>query len=65
MNYEAKNKNPLVSIVILMWNSADFIETCLESLSWQTYSPFEVIVVDNASGDSSLKKAGECTTAGL
>jgi GT2 family glycosyltransferase len=50
-------KNPLVSIVILTWNSSEFIERCLEGLSWQTYSNHEVIVVDNASSDDSLSRA--------
>jgi GT2 family glycosyltransferase len=50
-------KNPLVSIVILMWNSAEFIERCLESLSWQTYGNREIIVLDNASSDDSLSRA--------
>jgi len=65
MNSVTKNKNPLVSIVILTWNSANFIETCLESLSWQTYRPFEVIVADNASKDGTLKKAKECPQCGI
>lgn len=50
-------KNPLVSIVILMWNSAEFIERCLEGLSWQTYGNHEIIVVDNASRDDSVSRA--------
>lgn len=50
-------KNPLASIVILMWNSAEFIERCLESLSWQTYGNLEIIVVDNASKDDSVSRA--------
>ena len=42
---------PGVSVVILTYNNNAFILRCLESLLWQTYSNFEIIVVDNASHD--------------
>lgn len=41
----------LVSVVIVSYNSLEWLEPCLNSLSAQTYSPIEVIVVDNASQD--------------
>jgi glycosyltransferase involved in cell wall biosynthesis len=48
-----------VSVVIPAWNEEREIERCLESLSRQTYTDFEVIVVDNGSTDAtaSLAKA--------
>jgi GT2 family glycosyltransferase len=46
------NTKPLVSVVVLTWNTAQFIERCLESLHWQTYPDVEIIVVDNASSDN-------------
>ena len=46
-------ENPLVSIIVLNWNGIHFIERCLGSLMTQTYSPLEIIVVDNASTDGS------------
>ena len=45
----------LVSVVIPNWNGEVFLPTCLESLRRQTYQDFEVIVVDNASTDGSLR----------
>jgi GT2 family glycosyltransferase len=45
----------LASIIIVNWNGARFIEKCLFSLKEQSYRHFEVIFVDNASGDDSLK----------
>ena len=46
---------PLVYILILNYNSwKDTIE-CIESLLKQTYSHFQIIVVDNASPDQSMK----------
>ena len=42
---------PLVSVVVTTKNEERNIETCLRSVLLQTYSPIEIIVVDNASTD--------------
>jgi GT2 family glycosyltransferase len=42
---------PMVSVLITTYNSAQFLEACLESLVQQIYKPLEVIIVDNASSD--------------
>ncbi len=42
---------PRVSIVIPTWNGADMLADCLRSLRAQTFSPFEIVVVDNGSTD--------------
>ena len=52
---------PLVSIVVVTWNSAPFLHRCLEALHAQTYRPTEVIVVDNASTDESREIAKGAT----
>lgn len=44
---------PLVSIVIPHWNGKQFLQPCLDALRAQTYTPLEVIIVDNASEDGS------------
>lgn len=44
-----------ISIVIINWNGKKWLEKCLRSLSVQTYKDFEIIFVDNASEDDSLK----------
>ncbi len=46
---------PEVSIVIPLYNQADFIEENIESLSKQTFKDFETIVVNDGSTDNSLK----------
>lgn len=45
---------PLVSVVIPTWNGRHHLEACLPALFRQTYTPFEVIVVDNGSNDGTL-----------
>ncbi|HPD60347.1 MAG TPA: glycosyltransferase family 2 protein [Thermodesulfobacteriota bacterium] len=46
---------PKISLVIVTWNSRPYIEKCLECLSNQTYTNYEIIVVDNASLDSTIE----------
>lgn len=45
---------PLVSITIVTHNSEKYILRCLEGIETQTYHEHEVILVDNASRDSTL-----------
>jgi len=42
----------MVSVLIVTWNSAAYLEHCLDSLDRQEYRDLEVIVVDNASSDA-------------
>ena len=48
-------KIPLVSVIIPMYNAAQFIPQTLESLLYQTMQDFEVIVVDDCSTDNSVE----------
>lgn len=50
-----KEKLPLVSVIIPMYNSAKFIPQTLESLLYQTMKNFEVIVIDDCSTDDSVR----------
>jgi len=45
--------NIFVSVIILSYNSREDLEECIPSLLFQTYSNFEIIIVDNASTDGS------------
>lgn len=47
----ATSPQPVVSVVVVVWNRADLTLTCLRSLALHTEVPSEVIVVDNASTD--------------
>ena len=44
-----------VSVLIVNWNAGILLERCVESLLTQTLRPVEIIVVDNASSDQSIK----------
>ncbi len=45
---------PLISIIIPNYNGAEHLETSLRSINQQTFSDYEIIVVDNGSSDNSL-----------
>lgn len=47
--------NPLVSVVVPVFNAEATIAACLQSVLQCRYDPFEVIVVDNASTDGTAK----------
>lgn len=46
-----------ISIVLLNWNGANYLDGCLESIRNQSEVPFELILVDNGSTDNSLDLA--------
>ena len=46
-----------VSVIVVSYNSMEHIETCLTSLTKQTYPNYEVIFVDNNSSDGSIQYA--------
>lgn len=48
---------PFISVVIPLYNKEKYITRCLNSVLSQTYSNFEVIIVDDGSTDSSLQIA--------
>lgn len=49
----------MVSVIIPNYNGECFLKECLEALKRQTFDDMEVILVDNASTDDSIKLAKE------
>lgn len=51
--------NPLVSIIVPMYNVEKYIERCIESVKAQTYAEWECICVDDCTPDKSVEIAEE------
>lgn len=54
-NEFTKFENPLVSIIIPIYNKFDFTFACLSSIHINTEIPYEVILIDNGSDDNTNK----------
>ena len=50
-----KMKQPLVSIITPMFNSASFIADCIKSIQSQSYKNWELYLIDDASTDQTLQ----------
>ena len=46
--------NPLVSIIVPVYNAQKGLSRCLESICSQTYQELEIIVLNDGSTDDSL-----------
>lgn len=49
----------LISVIVPVYNVADYLEQCLDSILNQTYKEFEVILVDDGSTDTSYSICDE------
>ena len=52
MYYDSNINDRLASIILLSYNSKDDLTECIPSLEKQTYTNYEIIIVDNASTDN-------------
>ena len=48
-----EKKVPEISVIIPVYNVEDYIDTCMESLAAQTYTDFEVLLINDGSTDHS------------
>mgnify|MGYP000958323009 FL=1 len=51
--------NPLVSIIVVTYNSSLFVRETLESAKRQSYNNIELIITDDASTDDTVKVCRE------
>jgi GT2 family glycosyltransferase len=52
----APHKAPVAAtVVIVAYESGDFLQPCVDALAAQTFEDFEAVIVDNASSDGSVR----------
>lgn len=49
------NSKPLVSVIVPVYNTEDYIQECLNSIINQSLSNIEIILVNDGSTDGSLE----------
>lgn len=55
MNTVESSTNPKISVLIPMYNTENYIERCIQSILEQSFSDYEIVVVDDGSKDNSAK----------
>lgn len=48
-----KNKIPLISVIVPVYNVKDYLKDCLNSIILQSYSHMEILLIDDGSTDGS------------
>lgn len=56
---EKVSKNPLISVIVPVYNVEKYIKKCLDSIIAQTYTNLEIILIDDGSKDDSGKICDE------
>lgn len=51
--------NPLISVNLLLYKPKFYLVPCLESIFAQTYENFELLIIDNDSGDGTVERVKE------
>jgi len=51
--------NPLISVNLLLYRPGFYLEPCLRSILAQGYDNFELLIIDNNSGDGTAERAQE------
>ncbi len=54
-------QSPMITVILPVYNVADYLKECLNSLLKQTYKDFELIVVNDGSTDNSLDIVNQYT----
>ena len=47
------SENPLISVIIPVYNVKEFLRACVERITAQTYTNLEILLVDDGSNDGS------------
>lgn len=51
------NINPLVTVIVPAYNMENYIEECIDSILQSTYSPLEIVIIDDGSTDNTFHVA--------
>ena len=46
--------NPLISVVLPVYNVENYIKECMDSILNQTFQDFEILVIDDCSTDNTI-----------
>ena len=52
-------REPLVSVIVPIYNTEEYLSECVESIIYQTYENLEIILVDDGSAESCRKLCDE------
>jgi len=52
------NKQPKVTVMVANYNGADYLEACLQSINAQTFTDYEILLIDDGSTDNSREIYG-------
>ena len=55
--------NPLISVNLLLYKPKFYLKPCLESILAQSYDNFELLIIDNNSGDGTAERIQEIINA--
>ena len=50
----------MISIIVPLYNAANYIEKTIETVTAQTYKDWELILVDDLSKDNSVETVKKC-----
>ena len=61
MTDKANIITPFFSIIIPLYNKEDYIDKCIKSITSQTFTDFEVVIINDGSTDNSQQKLNNIT----
>jgi len=56
-------QKPLISVNLLLYKPKFYLEPCLKSLLAQSYDNWELLIIDNASGDGTVERVNQILSA--